>query len=66
MVRTSTGQVRINFHIPADTLAVLKRMAANRGTTYSELIRLACRDYALKHAAQFAQDDRALREASQP
>lgn len=66
MVRTSTGQVRINFHIQPDVLAALKRIASLRGTTYSDLIRLACREYVLAHAKQAARDHNELKEVGGP
>lgn len=48
MARTPTDSTRINYYQPNDVLNALKKLAARRGTTYSELIRMATREYALR------------------
>jgi hypothetical protein len=49
MTRTNVGQrERINLYMAADWLAGLKKLAALKNTTYSELIRVACREYILR------------------
>jgi len=60
MVRTSTGQTRINFHIQDGVLAALKHMARIRGTSYSDLIRIACREYVLKNAQAAVNEAKAI------
>lgn len=48
MVRTPTGRTRINYHEHPAVLEALKRIATLRGTTYSDLIRVATRDFVLR------------------
>lgn len=66
MTRTPTGQTRINFHVHADTLAALKLIAARRGTTYSELIRMACREYVLKQGQKMIDEQMQIRQMGKP
>jgi len=56
MTRFSTPRERVNFHCDPPVLEALKRLATIRGTTYSELIRLACRQYVLTAAAEIKRD----------
>ena len=47
MPRARTQNVKINFLIQPKVLKALKLLARQRGTTYSELARVACREYAV-------------------
>lgn len=59
MVRSYTGdRERINFYLDKEILDGLKTLATLTNTTYSELIRQACREYIARHTAQ-AQNDKA-------
>lgn len=62
MTRTPTGQTRINFHCPEMILEALKAIASRRGTTYSELIRVACREYVLKQGQRIAEEQQQIKQ----
>jgi metal-responsive CopG/Arc/MetJ family transcriptional regulator len=52
MPRIKSGNERINILIPPNVLRGLKVLAAKRGTTYSELMRIACREYLRRELSQ--------------
>lgn len=54
MVRTPTGRTRINYHEHPPVLEALKRIATHRGTTYSDLIRAATREFVLRQGGATA------------
>jgi metal-responsive CopG/Arc/MetJ family transcriptional regulator len=62
MTRAPAGNTKINIYFPEQVLEVLRVMARKRGTTYSELIREACRGYALKEGPKVAEESKAIRE----
>lgn len=45
MPRPSLGLKKINFHIEPSVLNGLRWLAKSKGTTYSELIRVATKEY---------------------
>ena len=57
MPRPKTDSIRVNVYLPAKHLSILKKLAARRATTYSELVRHAVDDYLI------AERDRLRREA---
>lgn len=62
MTRGSAGNDKINIYFNAQVLAALKRIALARGTTYSELIREACRDFVLKEGPRVMGEVKAVKE----
>lgn len=63
MVRAYEGErVRVNFYFDTDVFDGMKRLAALTNTTYSELIRQACREYIARHTAQAQADNANLKE----
>jgi 16S rRNA U516 pseudouridylate synthase RsuA-like enzyme len=52
MTRTTAGNSKINIYFNDGVLKALKVMARAKGTTYSELIREASRQFVLKNAAE--------------
>jgi metal-responsive CopG/Arc/MetJ family transcriptional regulator len=63
MSRTSvSGRERLNLYFDGNVLEALRRMATARGTTYSELIRHACREYVLSQGGRTVQEVQALAE----
>ena len=48
MPRVPSGMVRINLFVQPKVLQVFKTLAQRRGTTYSQLMREALRNYALE------------------
>lgn len=62
MTRVPAGNVKINIYFNSKILEVMRKLATARGTTYSELIREACRGYALKEGPKVVSDTAALKE----
>jgi len=62
MTRASAGNDKINIYFNAKVLAAMKRLALARGTTYSELIREACREFVLREGPKVLSDDKAVKE----
>jgi hypothetical protein len=63
MVRTDVGErVRVNFYFDTEVFEGLRRLARLNNTTYSELIRIACREYIARHIAQAQVDNTNLKE----
>ena len=49
MSRTKVGErVRINFYFDAEVFEAMKTIATLNNITYSELIRIACREFVLR------------------
>lgn len=61
MTRQTIGQTRINFCVHKPVLEALKHIARLRGTTYSDLIRVACREYVLKYAEKAITEEGAIK-----
>ncbi len=47
MPRPPSGNIRVNFYIDPRVLAALRKLARVRGTTYSDLIRMATNAYVI-------------------
>lgn len=62
MVRTSQERIRINIYFQERVLEGLRRLATARGTTYSELIREACREYVIREGGRVLKDNVTLKE----
>lgn len=62
MTRASAGNEKINIYFNSQVLAALKRLALARGTTYSELIREASREFVLKEGPKVLGELRAVKE----
>jgi metal-responsive CopG/Arc/MetJ family transcriptional regulator len=51
MSRTAVGdRIRIGFYFDTQILDALQKIAALKNTSYSELIRVACREYVIREA----------------
>jgi hypothetical protein len=51
MTRPRIGdRLRINFYFDAQIFEAMQKIAALQNTTYSELIRVACREYVIREA----------------
>lgn len=61
MTRTSAGNTKINIYFNDQVLDALKKLALARGTTYSELIREACRSYVLKEAPKIIDETKTIK-----
>ena len=48
MSKPSLGLERVNFFIEPQVKKALVWLAARRGTTFSEVIRMACKQYAVQ------------------
>lgn len=64
MTRASAGNSKINIYFNDGVLDALKKLARARGTTYSELIRIASRDYVLKEGPKVLAETKAVKELS--
>ena len=62
MVRTSNDRVKINIYFQARVLEGMRRLAEAKGTTYSELIREACRDYVVREGGKVISENQTLKE----
>ena len=63
MARTSVGdRERINFYFDKTLLEALKKLAALKNTTYSELIRVAVREYVVREGQKAIADGTIIRE----
>lgn len=62
MVRTRTDRIKINIYFQERVLEGMRRLAAARGTTYSELIREACREYVVREGGKVLADNVTLKE----
>ena len=47
MARPKTDNIRVNIFMEPKVLHALKTLATRRGTTYSQLVRDACREFAV-------------------
>lgn len=64
MTRAPAGNEKINLYFNRQVLDAMKRLALARGTTYSELVREACRDFVLREGPKVVADTKAIKEAS--
>lgn len=62
MTRAPAGNTKINIYFSEQVLEALRAMARKRGTTYSELIREACRVYTLREGPKVVEEAKAIRE----
>ena len=63
MTRTSVGnRAHVHFYLDEQILDGLRRVAMLRNTTYSELIRTACREYLVREDAKAAAESKTLSE----
>lgn len=66
MSRTKVGnRERINFYFDAQVLEALKKLAALKNTTYSELIRVAAREYVVREGTKAIEDGQIMKEVRQ-
>lgn len=56
MTRPSTGKSKINIYMDDRILEGLRRIGEQRGITYSELIRDACRKYVFAEGGKVVQE----------
>lgn len=47
MARPNTDSERVNIYIPRKVMKVARALAKKRGTTYSEVVRTATREYVI-------------------
>lgn len=63
MTRTSIGKrVRVNFYFDEQVFDGLRAVAVLKGTTYSELIRVACREYIIREAQKAQAGSQVIKE----
>lgn len=64
MTRAPAGNAKINIYFNERVLDALRKLALMRGTTYSELIREACREYVVTKGADILKDSAAIKGLS--
>jgi hypothetical protein len=58
MVRTDVGErLRLNFYLDTPVFDSLRALALQKNTTYSELIRQACREYLVREGSRAAEEN---------
>lgn len=63
MTRTRIGnRERINFYFDEQILEALKNLAIMKNTSYSELIRVACREYVVREGQKAINDGSIITE----
>ncbi len=63
MTRTKVGErQRINFYFDSQVFEAMKKLAALKNVTYSELIRNACREYVLREGPKAINDAAIIKE----
>ena len=63
MTRISVGtRERVNFYFDKPMFDALRRLAGLKNTTYSELIRVAVREYLIRESEAAVRADKAIRE----
>lgn len=60
MARPASDRIKVNVYLPPRLLQALKKIAQIRGTSYSELVREACQEYAIREGKRVIEDNRAL------
>lgn len=60
MARPSLGLTKVNFHIDPSVLKGLKWLANSKGTSYSELLRIAAKQYVVEEIKKEQGDIMAL------
>jgi hypothetical protein len=65
MTRTRVGdRVRINFYFDEQVFEAMKKLAALKNVTYSELIRTACREYVVREGTAAIAAGKVIRDVS--
>lgn len=63
MTRTRVGdRERINFYFDKQVLEALKKLATLKNTTYSELIRVAAREYVVREGTKAIADGSIIKQ----
>ena len=63
MTRTRIGdRERINFYFDKNLLEALKKLAALKNTTYSELIRIGMREYVVREGTKAIESGQIIKE----
>ena len=67
MTRTKIGdRVRVNFYFDSQVFEAMQIIARIKNTTYSELIRTACREYVVREAAAAASSAQMIKDLKVP
>ena len=64
MTRIASGNQKCNVYLDARVIDALRKIAAARQTTYSELVREACRDFVLKEGPEVIKANATIKELS--
>lgn len=63
MTRTAVGtRVRVNFYFDTPMFDAMRRVATAKNTTYSELIRVACREYLVREIESAMKTEQGIKE----
>lgn len=62
MPRRPNDLIKLNLYFQPQVLEGMKRIAVAKGTTYSELVRMACREYVLREGGKLVQEQVTLQD----
>lgn len=63
MTRTSVGnRERVNFYFDKQIFEAMKKLAELKNLSYSELIRIACREYVVREGQKAIAEGKTIRE----
>ena len=52
MARPNNDVERVNAYLPRNAMSIMRILAKQRGTTYSDLIRIAVREFIIRETKQ--------------
>lgn len=65
MPRTPQDRTKVNVYIQQNVLAALKKIATLKGTSYSELLRIAAAEYVLREGKRALEEQQRIVLAGQ-
>lgn len=65
MPRENRGVEKVNMYLHTQVLETFRKLSRLKGCAYSELIREACREYALKHGPELIAQSKSIKEMAE-
>lgn len=66
MIRTRNARIRLNLYFDNPVFEAIRIIGSARGQTYSEVIRIACREYVLEHSGKVIKEVGTMKELTKP